>query len=630
MRRLMLCMSQIMLLLTLAACGGGSGGGATTPNVTTPSPAAAITTNELAGKTVYVATPPPGNAFGTYNAMMFNADGTMTEALNLTSTSLSSASSVLTGTYSIDSNGVLTITLTGKTPETYWKVSSSLDSNGAYDVKSGSVTAKWFFNQTNGASQARSYATGNTIPAPATETAPGYMVTTFAGTAGLSGSTNATGIAARFSNPGDIVNDGTNLYVSDVHNNTIRKIVIATGAVSTFAGTTGVAGTADGIGAAARFNYPSCIYTDGTNLFVSDTNNHTIRKIIIATGAVTTLAGTAGIPGSIDGTGTAARLNYPAGLASDGSNLYLADSSNHTIRKIVIASGQVTTFAGSAGISGSTDSNGTAARFNTPSAITCDGTNLYVTDWKNHLIRKIVIATGAVSTIAGQTGITGASDGIGTAATFKYPNGIVFNGGNLFIAESQFPSGNNTIRKLELATGSVTTIAGAAGISGSTDGVGSDARFYFPRGLTFVGVNIYVTDNGNDTIRMLTPTRSGFVTADFSGKTFYSVNSSGGYQQVVFDANGTVSMSAVVTNGVQPGAVSPAGTWSVTNGTLAITNGQTTTYSYLSDVNTQFLKYWRTQTGSGAKVGWCYDPDPNKSLPQAMALGTFVKLGGPI
>jgi hypothetical protein len=118
-------------------------------------------------------------------------------------------------------------------------------------------------------------------------------------------------------------------------NNTIRKIVISTGAVTTLAGgSASTPGSADGTGRAARFYSPWGITTDGTNLFVTDDRNYTIRKIVIATGAVTTLVGSAGTPGSADGTGSAARFNFPTGITTDGINLFVADNGNNTIREI--------------------------------------------------------------------------------------------------------------------------------------------------------------------------------------------------------------------------------------------------------------------------------------------------------
>jgi hypothetical protein len=214
-------------------------------------------------------------------------------------------------------------------------------------------------------------------------------VTTLAGTTLNSGSLDATGTSARFNNPFDITTDGTSLYVADTLNHTIRKIVISTGVVTTLAGTALTSGTTDGTGTAARFYSPYDITTDGTNLYVSDTLNQTIRKIVISTGVVTTLAGIPGSVGSLDGTGTAARFHEPIGITTDGTNLYVADWVNHTIRKLVISTSAVTTLAGSAGTIGSTNGTGAAARFYYPMGITTDGTSLYVADLYNHTIRKI-------------------------------------------------------------------------------------------------------------------------------------------------------------------------------------------------------------------------------------------------
>jgi len=199
-------------------------------------------------------------------------------------------------------------------------------------------------------------------------------VSTFAGS--VQGSSDVTGTAARFYGPHGITTDGTNLYVTDSFNFTVRKVVIATGAVTTLAGSAGSLGSVDGIGTAARFFQPRGITTDGTNLYVVDSFNHTIRKIEIMTGAVTTLAGSAGSPGSADGTGAAARFRMPDGITTDGANLYVADRVNNTIRKIVIETGAVTTLAGSPGSSGTADGQGTTARFNGPQGITTDGTDL--------------------------------------------------------------------------------------------------------------------------------------------------------------------------------------------------------------------------------------------------------------
>jgi len=311
--------------------------------------------------------------------------------------------------------------------------------------------------------------------------------------------TNGTGSAAQFYYPQGITTDGTNLYVADTQNNTIRKVVIATGAVTTLAGSDGSSGSTDGTGSAALFNFPQGITTDGTNLYVADSSNSTIRKVVIATGAVTTLAGNAGSLGSTDGTGSAARFHDPQGITTDGANLYVADSSNSTIRKVVIATGAVTTLAGNAFASGSTDGTGSAAVFDNPRGITTDGTNLYVEDSFNSTIRKVVIATGAVTTLAGSAGASGSTDGTGSAARFNDPCGITTDGTNLYVADT----GNNTVRKVVIATGAVTTLAGSAGASGSTDGTGSAARFNGLQSITTDGTSLYVADTGNSTVNAI-------------------------------------------------------------------------------------------------------------------------------
>jgi hypothetical protein len=282
--------------------------------------------------------------------------------------------------------------------------------------------------------------------------------------------------------------------VADYSNHLIRQIVISTGAVTTLAGT-GSSGSADGTGTSASFYRPHGITTDGTNLYVGDANNHLIRKIVISTGAVTTLAGT-GSSGSADGTGTSASFYTPQGITTDGTNLYVADQSNHLIRQIVISTGAVTTLAGT-GSSGSADGTGTSASFYSPEGITTEGTNLYVGDFSNHLIRKIVISTGAVTTLAG-TGSAGSADGTGTSASFYRPRGITTDGTNLYVSDSQ----RSLIRQIVISTGAVTTLAGT-GSYGSADGTGTSASFSYTNGITTEGTNLYVGDTDNHLIRKI-------------------------------------------------------------------------------------------------------------------------------
>ena len=325
-----------------------------------------------------------------------------------------------------------------------------------------------------------------------------YTFGTVAGVAGSCGSTDATGTAARFCLPtGVAVDSGGNLYVGEEGNQTIRKITAA-GAVSTLAGVAGSSGSTDGTGSAARFYDPVGVAVDSTgNVYVADRGNQTIRKITPA-GVVSTLAGLAGSPGSADGTGSAARFDHPTSVAVDGSgSVYAADFYNNTIRKITPA-GSVSTFAGLAGSTGSTDGTGSAARFFGPVAVAVDGVgNVYVADLGNFTIRKITPAS-VVSTLAGLPGSAGSADGTGSAARFHNPIGVAADGaGSVYVADYD----GQTIRRITPAS-VATTLAGLPGNAGSADGAGSAARFFNPTGVAVdSGGNVYVADRNNSTIR---------------------------------------------------------------------------------------------------------------------------------
>jgi sugar lactone lactonase YvrE len=266
----------------------------------------------------------------------------------------------------------------------------------------------------------------------------------------------------------------------------------------TLAGFAGSSGSADGTGSSAEFDNPEGLAVDAAgNVYVGDTYNHAIR-IVTSAGVVTTLAGSKGNVGSADGTGSSARFRYPRGIAIDtAGNVYVADSDNHTIRKVTSA-GVVTTLAGTAGSSGSADGTGPVARFNFPTGVSLDTAgNVYVADQVNHTIRKVT-SLGVVTTLAGTAGSSGSADGTGSAARFNFPWDIaVDTAGNLYVADED----NNTIRKVTIA-GVVTTLAGSAGNIGSADGIGSAARFYRPSGIGVdTAGNIYVADRSNHTIR---------------------------------------------------------------------------------------------------------------------------------
>jgi len=291
------------------------------------------------------------------------------------------------------------------------------------------------------------------------------LVTPFAGS-GTAGNSDGVGIAALFNAPAGMTSDGSNLYVVDRYNHSIRKVVIATGAVTTFAGT-GAEGAVDGVGTAASFSFPYGITTDGANLYVTDNLNYKIRKIVIATGVVTSMTGVANTKsalGVVDGNSAQASFYGITGITTDGTNLFVAEQGNNKIRRINIATGNVSSLTGAGSTksaAGATDGPGNTALFNSPTGLTTDGLNLYVADLNNNKIRKIVIATGVVSSVTGATNTataTGSTDGAAVLASFNRPTGVVTDGFNVYVADG----GNRLIRKIVLASGDVSTLGGSA------------------------------------------------------------------------------------------------------------------------------------------------------------------------
>jgi alpha-tubulin suppressor-like RCC1 family protein/sugar lactone lactonase YvrE len=332
--------------------------------------------------------------------------------------------------------------------------------------------------------------------AAASVSAQTLSIETLAGD-GTPGATN--GFNARFNHPTGVAADNSaTVYVADTENSTIRKIT-SDGFTTTLAGLAGTFGSADGTN--ATFYGPQGIAADASGqLYVADTANGTIRKLTPA-GVATTLAGIAGTFNSFDGSGTNAQFFHPEQIAADAAgNLYVSDTWNHTIRKITPA-GAVSTLAGLAGKFGAADGTNSKARFNRPTGLALDtATNLYIADSLNHTIRKITPA-GKVTTIAGLAGVWGSADGSNNAARFYLPAGItVATNGDILVADS----GNQTLRRIS-ASGTnwvVTTIAGANGIAGNANGVGTNAQFYFPDSLALDSAGfVYVADTANNSIR---------------------------------------------------------------------------------------------------------------------------------
>lgn len=370
-------------------------------------------------------------------------------------------------------------------------------------------------------------------------------VTTLAGQAGKTGKTDGRGTSARFVAPQSLATDASgNVFVVDAGNPAIRRITPA-GAVSTlssaparFASLRGIAvdtagtiavsdneaqtvsrvtaaghgtlwaghpshhGFADGAGSEARFNRPVGIAVDlnGT-VFVSDSFSHILRSVS-PDGTVTTLAGRVWSSGVDNGKGRAARFCWPGGVAADcAGNVYLADTGNHAVRKVT-RDGVVTLLAGGAGASGSSDGKGSLARFSSPSAVAVDRAgNVYVADCGNQLIRKVT-PDGTVSTVAGAAGLKGYADGSGATARFNQPTGIAVDTlNNIYVADA----GNHVIRRI-VPGRQVTTLAGCAGMKGFSDGQGVQARFSGPAAVAVdLTGSLIVADRDNHLIRMVTP-----------------------------------------------------------------------------------------------------------------------------
>ncbi|MEA4935317.1 MAG: NHL repeat-containing protein [Paludibacter sp.] len=294
---------------------------------------------------------------------------------------------------------------------------------------------------------------------------------------------------------------GNLIVVEKWNSHRIRKIDFSSGQVTTIAGDNsaqvGASGYIDANGTSARFNQPTDAIMDSNgNIFISDLGNYYIRKIA-TNGDVTTFAGS-GVSGSADGTGTEASFGGVFGLAIDADdNIYATDRTNHLIRKITPA-GVVTTFAGST--SGSLDGTGTSAKFNNPAGIDIDAAgNLYVADAGGNQIRKIT-PEGVVTTLAG-TGTAGVADGEGTVATFNQPIGVAVDEfGYIYVADY-------TGRKLRRvsSTGYVKTIAGNGGGSFVDNVTGTSAYFRAPSDIVYDKNKrcIFMADNTNYAIRKI-------------------------------------------------------------------------------------------------------------------------------
>jgi hypothetical protein len=325
--------------------------------------------------------------------------------------------------------------------------------------------------------------------------------------AGFAGDGGAATLA-KLATPAAVTMDAAgNVYIADFGNDCVRKITVATGIITTVAGMGGNAGyTGDG-GAAtsATLNWPSAIAFDAAgNMYIADKGNSVIRMVTKATGKISTVAGTStqGFTGD-GGLATSAELNQPSGVAVDGSgNIYIDDFNNNRIR--VVASGVINTICGStAGYAGD-GGIATSAKLSLPNCIALDKAgNLYISDNGNHRIRMISKSTGIINTIAG-TGATGATGdgGPATSATISTVFGLTVDTvGNVYIADA----GNNKIRKITNSTGNISTIAGTGtGAFAGDGGPATSADLHGPEDVKLdLAGNIYIADAGNNRIRKI-------------------------------------------------------------------------------------------------------------------------------
>ena len=433
------------------------------------------------------------------------------------------------------------------------------------------------------------------------------VVSTFAGAAGVPGSTDGPRSSAKFNYPSGVVQDSAgNFFIADVVNNKIR-MVTPSGEVRTIAGT-GSLDFTNGTGLIATFASPGAIAVGplpNEDIYVADTFNHSIRKLrrpAAPGGAwiVSTLAG-GGEPGFVNASGGAARFNQPGGIAVDlEGNLYVADSGNHRIRKVT-PGGLVSTFAGE-GTEGDEEGAAEIAKFAFPSGIAVGplpNEDIYVADTFNHSIRMID-STGTVSTMVGTD----------SSGYFNKPADLGFDpSGNLYVADSQ----NHRIQKVAL-NGVVTTLAGT-GVEGPANGLGTAAQFKGPTGLTVdLDGNLIVGDTQNHLLRRIL-VQPITVDAIVDG-----TNASAVIDAVALglDSNTDYFFQLVIGGVVQTPAAGSALSFNLTDPPAvetAIATGITTTAATLNAAV--------DPGGSDTTVAFDYSTDPNLNSP--LTVGTHAR-----
>src|SRR5205814_249892 len=370
---------------------------------------------------------------------------------------------------------------------------------------------------------------------------------------------------ANLNSPAGVAVDSSgNLYIADLGNERIRKITAATGVITTVAGN-GVLGFAGDGGAATNASLisPAGVALDASgNLYIADCANDRIRKVTPATGIITTVAGNGSPSFAGDGgAATSASIFSPEGVALDASgNLYIADWGNNRIRKVDAASGIIATVAGNGSFGFAGDGGAaTSASITRPNGVALDASgNLYIADNVNHRIRKVDAAARIITTVAGNGNPTFAGDGgAATSASVYVPTGVALDAsGNLYIADY----GNQRIRKVDAATGIITTVAGNGSPAFAGDGgAATSASVYIPTAVTLdASGNLYIADQNTQRVRKV-DAATGIITTvagngspafagDGGAATSAGLNNPDG---VALDANGNVYVADQSNHGIR-------------------------------------------------------------------------------
>jgi DNA-binding beta-propeller fold protein YncE len=323
------------------------------------------------------------------------------------------------------------------------------------------------------------------------------LVTTIAGRAGTMACADGGGVEAGFNRPWGLATDGSRIFVADTENNTIRMVDPASRTVSTLMGLALVPGEDDGDLAHARLSRPvSLLYHEGS-LYVGEAFTGRIRRIDGSKGAVSTVVKPAPGRTALDGKRMTDVLCSASAMVIVGNTLYATDPWCDCVRAVDLSTGTVTTFAGSPGKSGSVDGARAVARFTAPEGLAMDGKSLYVSDSSDSTVRKIDIATGAVTTIAGSPGKRAWVDGKGTVARFEAPWSLLLDGRTLYVGQS------GGVRAIDLTTMAVTTLAGSPTAIFAADGPGREAHFINCTVIVRIENAFYVMDTALGTLRRI-------------------------------------------------------------------------------------------------------------------------------